>query len=50
MMSREEINALVDQKIREHEIRIGIISGIIGMVFFAALLASLVFLYFLALS
>lgn len=50
MMSREEINALVERKIREHEIRMSIISGIAGLLFFAALLCSLVFLYFLALS
>ena len=44
-MSREEINAIVHQKIMEHELRIGLISGVIGMVFFMALLAYLLFLY-----
>jgi hypothetical protein len=50
MMSRQEINALVDEKIRAHEIRIGIISGIAGMIFLAALFSALVFLYFVASS
>jgi len=49
-MSREEINALIAQRIHEHEMRIGIISGIIGTIFFVALLFSLFFLYFLAVS
>ena len=47
-MSREEINALIAQKIHEHEMRIGIISGILGAIFFVALLSSLFFLYSLA--
>ena len=44
MMSREEINALVDEKIRAHEIRVGIISGIAGFLFFAAFLCCFAFL------
>jgi hypothetical protein len=47
-MSREEINALIAQKIHEHEMRIGIISGTLGAVFFVALLSCLFFLYSLA--
>jgi len=50
MMSREEVNALIDEKIRAHEVRIGIISGIAGLVFFAALFSCLLFLYCLASS
>jgi|APGre2960657373_1045057.scaffolds.fasta_scaffold376677_2 hypothetical protein len=49
-MSREEINALIAQKIHEHEMRIGIISGILGAIFFVALLSSLFFLYSLAVA
>ena len=30
-LSREEINALIDQKIKEHEWRIGLISGLAGI-------------------
>lgn len=44
-LSREEINAIVDRKIMEHELRIGLISGIAGLVFLAALFAYLLFLY-----
>ena len=49
-ISREEMEALIAQRIYEHELRIGIISGIVGMIFFAALFAALMFLYQLALS
>ena len=49
-MNREEINALVDQKIRAHELKVGIISGIIGLIVFAAIFASIAALYFIAAS
>lgn len=32
-MSEEEINRLIDHKIKTHEIRVGWISGIIGIFF-----------------
>jgi predicted ATP-grasp superfamily ATP-dependent carboligase len=49
-MNREEINALVDQKIRAHEIKVGLISGIAGLIIFAAIFASITAVYFLASS
>ena len=36
-LTKEEITALIDQKIKEHEIRIGIISGIVGVLLIAGL-------------
>jgi hypothetical protein len=50
MMSREEMEALIAQRIYEHELRIGLISGTVGLLFFVALLASLAFLYKMAAS
>lgn len=47
-MNKEEINALVNQKIRAHEMKVGIISGIIGLVIFASIFASIIALYFIA--
>lgn len=35
--AKAEINALIDQKIRAHEIRIGLISGIVGVLLIAGL-------------
>jgi uncharacterized membrane protein len=32
-MEKTEIEKLIDEKIRSHEIRVGWISGIIGMIF-----------------
>lgn len=32
-MNKEEIEALIDRKIQEHEIRVGWISGVIGLLF-----------------
>jgi uncharacterized membrane protein len=32
-LNQKEIEALIDQKIRDHEIRVGWISGIIGALF-----------------
>jgi hypothetical protein len=32
-MGNDEISKLIDQKIRQHEIRVGYISGIIGFLF-----------------
>lgn len=32
-MNREDIEALINLKIREHEVRVGIISGIFGALF-----------------
>jgi hypothetical protein len=37
-MNRSDIESLIDQKIEEHERRIGWISGIAGAVFMAALI------------
>lgn len=36
-ISREEVNAIVDAKIKAHELRIGFISGIAGFAFIFAL-------------
>jgi len=36
-LTKAEVTALIDQKIREHEIRIGIISGLAGVLFIAGL-------------
>jgi hypothetical protein len=36
-MNRDEILVLVDRKIREHEIRVAIISGLIGGVIIAGI-------------
>jgi len=47
-MDKEEVAAMIDAKIRSHEIRIGLISGIAGIVCFGAILAALLFLYNLA--
>jgi len=33
MLTKEEINALIDRKIVQHEIRVAIISGIAGIIF-----------------
>lgn len=32
-MEKEEIEKMIHQKIREHELRVGWVSGIIGLVF-----------------
>lgn len=32
-MNQEDIEKLIDEKIREHEIRVGWISGLIGVLF-----------------
>lgn len=36
-MTPEEISALIDLKVREHEVRVAIISGIIGGVVFGGM-------------
>jgi len=36
-LTKAEITALIDHKIREHEMRIGIVSGIAGVLFIAGL-------------
>lgn len=46
VLTKEEINALIDQKIREHEFRIGLISGIAGLSFLAATVYCLSLLFF----
>lgn len=44
-LTKQEINALIDQKIREHEFRIGVISGITGLLFLAAIIYCLSILF-----
>lgn len=34
-MDRQEIEALIDQKIRLHEIRVAVVSGILGLALMA---------------
>jgi hypothetical protein len=41
-MNQEEIEKLIDQKIRCHEIRVGWISGIIGALFVFGIIHSIV--------
>jgi hypothetical protein len=45
-LSRQEINAIVDAKIRAHELRIGLISGIAGLVFLAGISYCFLLLFF----
>lgn len=45
-LSRQEINAIVDAKIRVHELRIGLISGIAGLVFLAGISYCFLLLFF----
>lgn len=47
-MNKEEVAAMIDAKIKSHEIRIGLISGIIGLLCFGSIVAALLFLYYLA--
>lgn len=37
----KEIESIVDEKIREHEIRVGWISGIIGVIFIIGIIHSI---------
>lgn len=45
MLTKEEINAIIDHKIMQHEIKMAIISGIAGMVFLPIVTYSIVCLY-----
>lgn len=44
-MDRQLIEQLVDDKIRRHEIKVGIISGVVGLLLMGAILASVLHLY-----
>jgi hypothetical protein len=46
-MDKEEVAAMIDAKIKSHETRIGLISGIIGFLSFGGIVAALLFLYYL---
>jgi hypothetical protein len=46
-MDKEEVAAMIDAKIKSHEIRIGLISGIVGILCFGGIIAALLFLYYL---
>jgi hypothetical protein len=44
-MDCQLIEQLIDEKIRRHEIRVGIVSGIVGLLFLGAVLLSVLHLY-----
>lgn len=44
-MDKTEVAAMIDAKIRSHELRIGLISGVIGFLCFGGIIAALLFLY-----
>jgi hypothetical protein len=45
-MNKEEVAAMIDAKIQAHEMRIGLISGVLGLIGFSSIVAALLFLYF----
>jgi hypothetical protein len=44
--TREEISALIDSKIREHELKVGWVSGLIGVAFVLGIIHSIWLLKF----
>lgn len=44
-MDKAEVAAMIDAKIRSHEIRIGLISGAIGFLCFGGIVVALLSLY-----